>query len=380
MLTAITHASLLDDVFREDPTTTALESRVAALAGKPAALLMPSGTMANIVALRTLLAAPPYAVLVDARAHVVRHEAGGVAALTGALVTPVVPRNGVFLTLEDVVANASVAAGPWDIHGESDGGGGGGGGGGDARHGYPGSSTHLPYEQDVHECPTRVIALENTLGGTILPLAEATRISAWARTRGIALHLDGARLWEVAAAAAAGDGDGDCQQALAAHCALFDSVSLCFSKGLGAPIGSVVVGSAELVARARWVRKSVGGGLRQAGVVAAAARVAVEETFLGGRLRRGHEGARRLGRVWEGLGGRVTLPVQTNMVWLDLEGGGGVEEFVRAATARGLKVGGERIVVHYQICEQALEAMEDAMREVRSGRRADRDPTMDNSD
>ncbi|KAI9677987.1 MAG: hypothetical protein M1817_005931 [Caeruleum heppii] len=309
MLTAITTCSLYDDVFAEDPTTLALEAHIASLTGHPAALLVLSGTMGNQVALRTLLTQPPHSVLCDHRAHILTWEAGGVASLSGALVQGVVPANGSFLSLEDV----------WK---------------------------HVVLSDDVHACPTAVISLENTLNGSIMPLDETRRIAAFAREHGIKLHLDGARLWEAVAADAG---------SLTDYASLFDSVSLCFSKGLGAPIGSILVGSETFVKRARWIRKSIGGGLRQAGVVSAAARVAVDETFgqgpwgEKGKLRESHEMARKVGRSWEEMGGKLERSVETNMVWLDLESLGiGAEEFGKMAEECGVKVGGGRLVVHYR--------------------------------
>ncbi|OBT46951.1 hypothetical protein VE00_02499 [Pseudogymnoascus sp. WSF 3629] len=319
MLHAISSATHLDDVFCEDPSTISLETRLASLTGHESALLVLSGTMGNQLALRALLTQPPHAVLCDERAHILEWEAGGVASLSGALVRGVVAGNGRFLTLEDVKRKVVLS-------------------------------------DDVHACPTRVISLENTLGGSIMPLDETRRISAWARENGILMHLDGARLWEAVVAGAGG---------LEEFTGCFDTVSLCFSKGLGAPIGSVLVGSSEVIKRARWVRKSIGGGLRQSGVVAAAARVGVEETFLGGKLKRGQEMAKRVGELWESKGGRLEREVETNMVWLDLEAAGvGEEEWVRVAGRRGVKVGGGRVVVHYQVTEEAVGALGEAMGEV----------------
>jgi len=133
------------------------------------------------------------------------------------------------------------------------------------------------------------------------------------------------------------------------YCACFDSVSLCFSKGLGAPIGSMIVGNKAFVGRARHIRKGMGGGMRQAGVVSAPARVAVEETFLGGKLEGARERAREIARRWEERGGRLKHPVETNMVWLDLEAAGvDTGLFVERGVERGLKVIGARLVVHYR--------------------------------
>ncbi|CAI4216646.1 unnamed protein product [Parascedosporium putredinis] len=184
MLAAVQSCTLLDDVFQESSTTNDLESHVAALAGKEAGLFVLSGTMGNQLALRALLTQPPHGVLCDKRSHIVNYEAGGVSSLTGAMVTSILPENGIHLTLEEIQREAVVS-------------------------------------DDLHDCPTRVISLENTLNGMIMPLSEIKRIAAWAREHGIHMHCDGARLWEAVAAGAG---------SLAEFCAEFDTVSLCFSK------------------------------------------------------------------------------------------------------------------------------------------------------
>lgn len=312
MLNAIGQCTLLDDVFMEDPTTLSLERFIADLTGKEDAVLVLSGTMGNQVALRSHLTAPPHAVLCDQRSHIIQYEAGGVASLSQAMLQPIEPKNKKYITLEEVQKYAVIS-------------------------------------DDVHACPTRVISLENTLNGAIMPLSEVRRISAWARENGIIMHLDGARLWEAVAAGAG---------TLKEFCAEFDSASLCFSKGLGAPIGSIVIGTKPFVKRSRWVRKSIGGGLRQAGVVAAPARVAVEETFLGGKLTQSHANARRIEKLWTDLGGKTDYPVDTNMVWLDLHGSGiELNGFIELGDKYGVVVRGGRLVVHYQIGEDAIERL-----------------------
>ncbi|KAI1493704.1 l-allo-threonine aldolase [Biscogniauxia mediterranea] len=325
MLSAIQTTTLLDDVFEEDPTTADLEAHVAALTGKPAALFVLSGTMGNQIALRSLLTQPPHSVLSDHRSHIIKYEAGGVASLCGAMVNPVVPANGKFLTLEDIQA-------------------------------------HVVLSEDVHACPTRVISLENTLAGLIMPLAEVQRISAFAHAHGILMHCDGARLWECVAAGAG---------SLREFCDCFDTVSLCFSKGLGAPIGSMVVGSKDLIKRGRWVRKAIGGGLRQSGVVTAAARVAVDVTFGkgssgdGGLLKASHATARRVEKLWKDIGGTMELPVETNMCWLDLGSMNcSVSRFEELGRAAGLKLMGNRLITHYQIGEKALQRLSNVFDQV----------------
>ncbi|KAH6689208.1 threonine aldolase [Plectosphaerella plurivora] len=321
MLEAIQKCTLNDDVFVEDKTTMELEAHVAALAGKEAGLLVLSGTMGNQLALRSLLTQPPYSVVCDHRSHIVKYEAGGkfsVSSLTGAMTLPVVPSNGVHLTLEDIAKHAVV-------------------------------------DDDVHSCPTRVISLENTLNGTILPLEEVKKISAFAKKHDIKLHCDGARLWEAVASGAG---------SLTEYCSHFDTISLCFSKGLGAPIGSLLVGDAATIKHARWVRKSIGGGLRQSGVVAAPARVAVDVTFgkgpngEGGLLRTSHETTKKVAKLWSDLGGKFVYPVHTNMCWLDLKAAGCAEShFAELGREFGLKMLGGRLVIHYQIAQNEAEVL-----------------------
>lgn len=326
MLSAIQNTTLMDDVFEEDTTTTEFEAHMAQLTSHRAGLFVLSGTMGNQVALRVHLTQPPHSVLCDYRAHILEYEAGGLASLSQAMVKGVVPSNGVYLTLEDVKKNVVIS-------------------------------------DNIHYCPTKVISLENTMGGTVMPLAEIKRISAFARENGIKMHLDGARIWEAVVAGAG---------SLPEFCKEFDSVSLCFSKGLGAPAGSIIVGDEAFIKKARWIRKSIGGGLRQVGVLTSAARVAVEETFgkgpngEGGLLRNSHVTAKKIGETWTSLGGKLTLPVETNMVWIDLEDVGLTgQEFAAMAKEKGLKIlPGGRLVVHYQISDEAVEKLGELMKDI----------------
>lgn len=237
-----------------------------------------------------------------------------VSALTGAMLESVRPSNGIHLTLEDIQEHAHI-------------------------------------DDNVHTCPTRVISLENTLNGMLMPLSEVQRISKWAREHGIKMHLDGARLWEVAASGAGSIKDF-------AEC--FDTLTLCFSKGLGAPIGSILLGTKSTIKQARWTRKSIGGGLRQSGVVAAAARVAVDETFgsdpsgKDGLLKKSHEMATRVAKIWTDLGGKLTYPPHTNMVWLDLKDAGCSDARINElGREQGLRLLGGRIICHYQSYQNA---------------------------
>ncbi|KAL5338899.1 pyridoxal phosphate-dependent transferase [Aspergillus crustosus] len=319
MLEAICQTTLLDDVFGEDPVTNDLQKYVAERTGHESALLVLSGTMGNQVAIRTHLVEPPYSVVCDHRSHIIRYEAGGVSAWTGATVIPTEPRNGIHLTLEDIQKKVVIS-------------------------------------DDIHSCPTKLISLENTLNGMILPLDEARRITDWAHENGIKVHLDGARLWEAVTSGAG---------SLLEHTSIFDSASLCFSKGLGAPIGSIIIGTEAFIKKARWFRKSIGGGARQTGVLAAAARVALDETFgidahgQQGKLRDTHEKAKRVAEMWTSRGGKLAHPVHTNMIFLDTEASGlGPNDLAEIGKERGLKLLGSRVVVHYQVSDEAINRLE----------------------
>ncbi|TEA13646.1 Alanine racemase TOXG [Colletotrichum sidae] len=325
MLLAITRTTLHDDVFREDATTADFEQEMAQLCGLESAAFVLSGTMANQLAIRALLYQPPHAILADVSAHIIHWEAGGIASLSGAMVQGIRPLNGLYLTLEDV-------------------------------------RKHAVLTDDVHKCPTRVVSIENTCAGAVVPLAEVRRIKRWAEENGVAVHMDGARLFEAVSAGAGSLEDyGRC----------VDVLTLDFSKNLGAPMGAMVLGPAELVRRVRRIRKSVGGGMRQAGVLASAGRQAVVENFgLGTRdsmgvLERSRVLAERIGNMWTARGGRLLKPVETNMVWVDLKGAGmGAEEWNMLGRKHGIRLDGRRIVLHHQIDEVAVERMGSVMDEV----------------
>jgi threonine aldolase len=248
MREAMAAAVVGDDVFGEDPTVNRLQERVAELLGKEAALYVPSGTMGNqtCIKVHTL---PGDEVICEKGAHVFNYETGGIAFLSGAQVHVIEGKRGAF-----GVAEIERAIRP-----------------------------------DLYYMPkTRLICLENThnrAGGTIYPMELIREISAFARKKNIRLHLDGARLWNASAAT------GITPQEYASY---FDSVSVCLSKGLGAPVGSVIAGSAAFIADARHYRKIFGGGMRQAGILAAAGLYALEHNT--GRLAEDHEKASFLAR------------------------------------------------------------------------------------
>ncbi|KAJ6444960.1 putative transporter [Purpureocillium lavendulum] len=292
-------ATLHDDVYSEDESTSEFERHVAAICGHEAAAFVITGTMANQLAIRALLEQPPYAILADAHAHIIHWEAGGVAHLSGAMVQAIRPLNGRFLTVEDAMKHSVVT-------------------------------------DDVHKAPTRVITVENTSSGSVIPLRELQKLKHWAAANGIAVHIDGARLWEAVAAT------GTTIQDFAKCC---DLLSLDFSKNLGAPMGAMVVGSAKVIKRIKRLRKSIGGGMRQAGVLASAARQALFENFGSGQLntksslKASHDIAKRIGRMWEDRGGKLLRPVETNMVWLDLRASGvGVSDWNNIGKKHGIRL------------------------------------------
>ena len=275
MRAAMAAAEVGDDVFGDDPSVNALQTRIAALLGFEAALFVPSGTQSNLCGLMAhCQRGDEY--LVGQMAHTYRWEGGGAAVLGSILPQPIAQQADGSIALADIEANIK--------------------------------------PDDAHFARTRLLTLENTWGGQLLPLAYIEQATALARRRGLATHLDGARLFNAAVAGAGADGDA--YAAARAIAGQFDSVSVCFSKGLGAPVGSALCGSRELVARAHRVRKLLGGGMRQAGVIAAGALHALEHHVR--RLAEDHANARRLAEGLQGLPGVTVQPPQTNIVFVDL--------------------------------------------------------------
>jgi threonine aldolase len=269
----IAHAEVADDVWGEDPTINLLQERVAKLLGKEAALYVCSGTMSNQIAVK-VHTQPGDEVLLEANCHIYNYEAGGPAVLSHVMCRTIPGRHGI-LDVED----------------------------------FDG----LIRPPNEHYVRTRLVCLENTHnrgGGTIFPLENIERVCGWAREHGLATHLDGARLMNAVVATGIPAAD------YAKH---FDTVSMCFSKGLGAPIGSALTGPAELVARARRVRKVLGGGMRQGGIAAAGALYALEHNIP--RLAEDHANAQIIAqaiRATDGL--RLDPPeVETNLIWFAVE-------------------------------------------------------------
>jgi threonine aldolase len=291
MRAAMAAAEVGDDVWGDDPTAIALEAKAAALLGKEAALFVPSGTMANQIAL-LLHCRPGDEVIVGLGAHMRLYESGAGAAWAGVQFAEVGGADGTF-TADDVGAAA------------------------------------LPADRNLPR--TRLIAVENTHnrgGGRIWPRPQIDGVVAYARGRGLALHLDGARIWNAAIATGVPEGE------LAAP---FDTVSACFSKGLGAPVGSVLAGSRDDVERARRFRKMLGGGMRQVGILCAAALHALEHHRA--RLAEDHVNARRLAAGLAGVTGvRVDAKaIDTNIVIFEVAGLSAAE-LARRTDASGVRL------------------------------------------
>lgn len=294
MRAAMAAAEVGDDVFGEDPTVKKLEERVAALMGKEAAVFVPSGTMSNQIAIRSQTQ-PGDEILLDLNCHIYNYEAGGPAVLSGVTCRTLDGENGILdlSQLKDKIR-------PSDSY---------------------------------HQVRTRMVCLENTHnrgGGTIYPIDKIDAISRWARSNGLIMHLDGARLWNAIVAT------GIPARQWAEH---FDSVSVCFSKGLGAPVGSALSGSHELIDKARGSRKLLGGGMRQAGVLAAACIYAIDHHIE--RLAEDHRNAQIIAEAMFDTPGLAPYPpkIETNLIWCRVDRELGTAEAVAAKLAKhGIRV------------------------------------------
>ncbi|MEO1622487.1 MAG: low-specificity L-threonine aldolase [Cyanobacteria bacterium J06632_3] len=291
MRQAIAQAPVGDDVLGDDPTVNELEAYVADLLGKEAAVYMPSGTMTNQVALRSHTQ-PGDEVLLEAEAHIYYYEGGGPAALSGVSCKLLTGEGGV-LTAEAV--------------------------------------TQALRPHDPHFPPARLVCVENThnrSGGRIFPLETIQDIAQVCQQKQLRLHMDGARFWNACVATGISEAD---------YAAPFDTVSVCFSKGLGAPVGSALVGWAEQMATARRFRKMFGGGMRQAGMMAAGALYALQ--YQRDRLAEDHENAQLLAQGLQGIKGVAIDPeaVETNIVNFQLPERS-AEEVVKGLAQEGVAV------------------------------------------
>jgi threonine aldolase len=317
MRAAMANAEVGDDVYGEDPSVNRLQELAAELVGKEAALFVPSGSMANQAALRALTQSGDL-VLAGADAHVLKFEGGAAAALSG-------------LQIQTIGAG-----GFFD--------------GGDVRAAVTPDESHHPR--------TRAVCVENThnvSGGRVFPLDQLKDAAASARSLGLALHLDGARLWNAVVAS-------DVPAPVWAE--PFDTVAFCFSKGLGAPVGSVVCGDAKTIRAVHRARKLLGGGMRQAGILAAAASHALEHHIP--RLAEDHAHARRFATGLAELGFRVDTSPETNMVLFEVDDPGA---FHRATRERGLWIdpiapGRFRAVTHLDVSSDDIDVALETIGEV----------------
>ncbi|RLU10165.1 low-specificity L-threonine aldolase [Pseudomonas prosekii] len=305
MLEAMAAADTGDDVYGEDPTVNRLETELAKRLGFAAALFVPTGTMSNLLGLMAHCErGEEY--IVGQQAHTYKYEGGGAAVLGSIQPQPLEVQEDGSLDLAHVAAAIK--------------------------------------PDDFHFARTRLLALENTMQGKVLPLEYLTRARSFTREHGLALHLDGARLYNAAVKL-----NVDARQ-ITQH---FDSVSVCLSKGLGAPIGSVLCGSVEFIAKARRLRKMVGGGMRQAGILAAAGLYALDHNVQ--RLADDHANAQALADGLREAGYEVE-PVQTNMVYVAM--GERADALKTFAAERGIKLsaaGRLRMVTHMDVSRAQIE-------------------------
>lgn len=278
MREAMLEAPLGDDVFGDDPSVNALQAQLAGMLGFEAALFVPTGTQSNFCGiLAHCQRGDEY--IVGQMAHCYRWEGGGAAVFGSVQPQPLDHQPDGTLALKDIEAAIK--------------------------------------PDDAHFARTRLLALENTLGGKVLPFDYVEQATQLAQRKGLARHLDGARLFNAAVAQAARRGT-DARDEARRIASCFDSVSVCFSKGLGAPVGSALCGSRELIARAHRIRKMAGGGMRQAGMLAAAASHALQHHI--DRLAEDHVLARQLAEGLAGIDGLQVEVPQTNLLFVDLVG------------------------------------------------------------
>jgi len=322
MRAAMSAAEVGDDVYGEDPTVNQLERRAAELFGREAALFVPSGTMGNQIAIR-LHTQPGQEVIADARAHILDYEMATTAVFSGCLIRAVPTANGILTwkQIEPVI-----------------------------------------YGRGAFRASTGLIELENThnmAGGRVSPLHVLEEIWGQAKERKLPLHLDGARIFNAAVAL-----NTDVKTITSG----FDTVMFCLSKGLGAPVGSMLVGSEELMARARLFRKGLGGGMRQAGILAAAGLIALEK--MPARLHEDHANARLLAEALKNLEGiAIDLKtVETNIVIFKVAGNLNPALLLARLKARGVlasAIGPDaiRLVTHYDVDRAACIAAAEALTE-----------------
>ncbi|MDX9974732.1 MAG: GntG family PLP-dependent aldolase [FCB group bacterium] len=318
MREAMAWAEVGDDVLGDDPTVNALQHHVARLLGKEASLFVPTGTMANLLAVLAQTR-PGDSVLLHEDAHPFNYESGNLAMVAGVQARPLTGPYGI-LSAEDVFKGIVSGA-------------------------------------DHHHSPTTLVAIENTTnrgGGAIYPIETAAAIAAVARDRGLRVHCDGARLFNAVVET------GIPAAEYARHA---DTVSFCFSKGLGAPVGSILAGDADTIDRAHRFRKMLGGGMRQAGILAAGALYALEHHVE--RLRDDHARAHRFRDMLMDIPGiAFPLPSPTNIIYLEVADAREVRDRLAAEGVAVLTTGLRRIraVFHLDVSDEDLERVIDAFR------------------
>ena len=314
MRKAMFDAPLGDDVFGDDPSVNALQEKVASMLGFEAALFMPTGTQSNLCGLMAhCQRGDEY--IVGQSAHTYRYEGGGAAVLGSIQPQPLAQNALGQMALEDV-ANAIKP-------------------------------------DDCHFAQTKLLCLENTWNGHTMPSAYLDSMTRLARDKGLAVHLDGARLFNAAAATAQpGESVAVSAKRITSY---FDSASVCFSKGLGAPVGSALCGSKALIARAHRVRKMTGGGMRQSGLLAAAAAFALDHHLE--RLAQDHAMAQRLAQGLENIAGLKVRSAQTNIVFVDVADGKGPDllAYLKAHGVLATGLIGLRFVTHLDVDAQGID-------------------------
>ena len=313
MWAAMKSAELGDDVLGDDPTVQRLEKLAAELLGKESALFTPSGTMANQIAIR-LHTQPGDAVLMEAGAHPFNYEGAAAAMISGVQIRPIAGTSG-------ILDPADVAA-----------------------------SFRPP---DPHFAPVRLICAEDTAnrgGGVPYPIDTLHALGRLAHDKRVSAHLDGARLFNAVIASSI---------SAAERTRSFDTVSVCLSKGLGAPVGSLLVGPRQLIERGRWVRKALGGGMRQAGVLAAAGIYSLENNIE--RLAEDHGRAKRLAEALQIFGFEVPSPA-SNMLYVDVSDGPAAQARLEVEGVRCLAVSASclRLVTHLDVTDEGIDLAIDA--------------------
>lgn len=313
MLDAMMHAKVGDDVYREDPTVSELEAKAAALFGKESAIFCPSGTMCNQIAIK-VLSRPMDEIICDRNAHIYASEAGGWAFHSGCSIRLIEGERGI-LTAKDILDNINV--------------------------------------DDVHNAVTRFVSIENTHnrgGGSIYTYSAMQEISDVCKKNNLKFHLDGARIMNALS---------ETSDTPSATGSLFDTISFCLSKGLGAPVGSLLLSSKDNIKYARHIRKAMGGGMRQAGYLAAAGIFALENNIK--RLKDDHRRAKELGKTISELGYvKELLSVETNIVLFILNDdvdAGKLLEYLLGEGIKALHFGKNaiRFVTHLDIDDSMIE-------------------------